>query len=83
MSTITNWGRIVSNLKWLIKAQEDPYFNLMQFCNDKNINYIDIIGFIHIGKQITNGQLNLSSDLKTLLNHQKELTKQLELLCLN
>jgi hypothetical protein len=77
---ISDWGKVNSNLKWLIKAYENPYFDLMSFCNDKGIAYRDIVGFIKIGQKITSGELNLSKDLKDALKSNERLATQLEIL---
>jgi hypothetical protein len=77
---IIDWGRVNSNLKWLIQAYDDPYFDLMAFCNDKGINYRDIVGFINIGRSITSGDLNLTKELKERLKANEKLVKQLELI---
>lgn len=77
---ISNWGKINSNLKWLIKAYDDPYFDLIAFCNDKCLIYRDIIGFINIGRSISSGELNLSKELKDALKSNERLAQQLELL---
>lgn len=77
---ISNWGKINSNLKWLIEAYENPYFDLMTFCNNKGINYRDIIGFINIGKRINSGELNLVTELKAELNSNERIAKQLEIM---
>lgn len=77
---IINWGRVLSNLTALIEADENPYFDLMSFCNSKNINYRDIIGFIRIGKSITVGDLNVSKELRQALKDNERLAKQLELI---
>lgn len=77
---ISNWGKVNSNLKWLIKADEDPYFDLMAFCNNKGLIYRDIIGFINIGRKISLGELNLSKYLKEHLSSNERLAKQLEMI---
>jgi hypothetical protein len=77
---ISDWGKVNSNLKWLIKAYENPYFDLMSFCNDKGIVYRDIVGFISIGRKITSGELNLSKDLKDALKSNERIATQLEIL---
>lgn len=77
---LENWGKINSNLKWLIAAQENPYFDLLSFCNSKGLNYRDILGFINIGNSIKSGDLDLSSELKWALKQNESLAKQLELL---
>lgn len=77
---ISDWGKVNSNLKWLIQADENPYFDLMSFCNNKGLNYRDIIGFINIGKSISSGDLNLSKELKEDLKTNERLAKQLEMI---
>ena len=76
---IINWGKVNSNLKWLIKADENPYFNLMQFCNDKNLNYRDVLCFINIGRSIISRDLDISYELKSSLKQYEEIINQLEL----
>lgn len=77
---VQNWGKVNSNLKWLIMAYDNPYFDLVAFCNNKNLNYRDIVGFINIGKSIKSGNLDISIELKLALKQNKCLAKQLELL---
>lgn len=77
---VQNWGKVNSNLKWLIMAYDNPYFDLVAFCNNKNLNYRDIVGFINIGKSIKSGNLDISIELKLALKQNECLAKQLELL---
>lgn len=79
---ITNWAKVNSNLKWLIEAYENPYFNLLTFCTEHNLDYRDILGFISIGRLISSGNLNLVQDLKRQLRDNERLIQQLELLTL-
>lgn len=79
---IINWGKVNSNLKWLITADENPYFDLHEFCNDNKINYTDLIGFIRIGRKIINGEINLTNKLKRELMINGKLIQQLEILTL-
>lgn len=77
---IKNWAKVNSNLKWLMIAYDNPYFDLLKFCNNKNLNYRDVVGFINIGKSIKSGDLDISSDLKSALAQYDELVKQLEMI---
>lgn len=77
---VQNWGKVNSNLKWLIMAYDNSYFDLVAFCNNKNLNYRDIVGFINIGKSIKSGNLDISIELKLALKQNECLAKQLELL---
>lgn len=81
---IKDWGKINSNLKQLIEAYENPYFDLLTFCNNNNNNlvYKDIIGFINIGKQIKLGKIDLVPELKSQLISNEILVKQLEIMTL-
>jgi hypothetical protein len=77
---ISDWGKVNSNLKWLIKAYENPYFDLMSFCNDKGLVYRDVLGFITIGQKIISGELNVSKELKEQLKSNERLAQQLEMI---
>lgn len=77
---IKNWGKINRNLKYLIKAYDNPYFNLMEFCSHHNLNYRDILGFIAVGKSILSDDLDISNELKYELRKYESIAKQLELI---
>ena len=77
---ITNWAKVNSNLKWLIAAEENPYFDLHEFCNYNNVNYTELVGFIRTGRKIVNGDLNLTPKLKRELQISNKLAQQLEML---
>lgn len=76
---ITNWARVNSTLKWLIKAYDNPYFDLLAFCNSKDLNYNQILGFIAIGRLILSGELNITNDIKLALQNVEKISYQLEL----
>lgn len=77
---IENWGRINSHLKYLKQADENPYFDLVNYCNDKQLNYRDIKGFINTGNKICSGEINIIKDLKQQLKTTERLSKQLDII---
>lgn len=79
MSNIIDWGRVLSHLAVLIEAKNNPYFNLLAYCNDNNLNYTRLLVFMEVGQQILDREINFSSDLRKSLKGYEEIAKQLEM----
>ena len=75
MSNIIDWGRVLSHLAVLIEAKNHPYFNLLAYCNDNNLNYTRLLVFMEVGQQILDREINFSSDLRKSLKGYEEIAK--------
>lgn len=77
--SIVNWGKVLTNLSAIIEADRNQYFDLLSFCNDRGLNYQELINFMNVGKLIISGELDISKDLRNELKVHQRIIKQLEI----